>query len=136
MKPHVAIITLGVRDFTRAKSFYSGGLGWPVQQEDDNWVCFLLGDGSSALTLYPWDGLAEDADVPAEGSGFRGVTLAYNVRSQERVDEVLAEAERAGWTITKPAKPTAWGGYSGYFADPEGYLWEVATGATQLPFSE
>ena len=136
MKPHVAIITLGVRDFTRAKSFYSEGLGWPVQAEDDNWVCFLLGDGSSALTLYPWDGLAEDADVSAEGSGFRGVTLAYNVRSQERVDEVLAEAERAGGTITKPAKPTAWGGYSGYFADPEGYLWEVATGATQLPFSE
>jgi catechol 2,3-dioxygenase-like lactoylglutathione lyase family enzyme len=136
MKPHVAIITLGVRDFTRAKSFYSEGLGWPVQQEDENWVCFLLGDGSSALTLYPWDGLAEDAEVPAEGSGFRGVTLAYNVRSQERVNEVLAEAERAGGTITKPAKPTAWGGYSGYFADPEGYLWEIATGATQLPFSE
>jgi catechol 2,3-dioxygenase-like lactoylglutathione lyase family enzyme len=136
MKPHVAIITLGVRDFTRAKSFYSDGLGWPIQQEDDNWVCFLLGDGSSALTLYPWDELAEDADVSADGSGFRGVTLAYNVRAQERVDEVLAEAERAGGTITKPAKPTSWGGYSGYFADPEGYLWEVATGATQLPFSE
>ena len=136
MEPHVAIITLGVRDFERAKSFYSEGLEWPVQAEDDNWVCFLLGDGSSALTLYPWDGLAEDADVPAEGSGFRGVTLAYNVRSQERVDEVLAEAERAGGSITKPAKPASWGGYSGYFADPEGYLWEVATGATQLPFSE
>jgi uncharacterized protein len=136
MKPHVAIITLGVRDFARARSFYSEGLGWPIQQEDDNWVCFLLGDGSSALTLYPWDELATDAEVPADGSGFRGVTLAYNVRSQERVDEVLTEAERAGGTITKPAKPASWGGYSGYFADPEGYLWEVATGATQLPFSE
>jgi len=62
--------------------------------------------------------------------------FAYNVRSEERVDEVLAEAARAGGTITRPARRTAWGGYSGYFADPEGYLWEVATGATQLPFAE
>ena len=72
----------------------------------------------------------------ADGRGFRGVTLAYNVHSQERVDEVLAEAAVAGATITKAPTPTEWGGYSGYFADPEGQLWEVATGATQLPFSE
>jgi uncharacterized protein len=71
-----------------------------------------------------------------EGSGFRGVTLAYVVRSGERVDEVLAEAEAAGGTIVKPAQQAAWGGYSGYFADPEGYLWEIASGATQLPFAE
>ena len=99
-------------------------------------MCFLLGEGSSALALYPWDELAEDATVPADGTGFRGVTLAHNVRSKERVDEVLLEAERAGGMIVKPAEPTSWGGYGGYFADPEGYLWEVATGATQLPFSE
>src|SRR5439155_24227550 len=119
MKPHVAIITLGVRDLQRARTFYSEGLGWPVQQEHHNWVCFLLGDGSSALALYPWDELAEDANVPADGSGFRGVTLAYNVRSQERVDEVLSEAERAGGRVVKHANPTSWGGYGGYFADPE-----------------
>jgi uncharacterized protein len=136
MKPHVAVITLGVRDLKRARSFYSEGLGWPIQQEDHNWVCFLLGDGSSALALYPWDELAEDAKVPAGGSGFRGVTLAHNVRSEERVEEVLAEAERAGGKVVKAAERTSWGGYGGYFADPEGYLWEVATGATQLPFSE
>jgi uncharacterized protein len=136
MKPHVAIITLGVRDFDRAKRFYSEGLGWPVQQEQGEWVCFSLGDGASALTLFPWDELAADAAVPAEGSGFRGVTLAYNVHSQERVDEVLAEAVSAGATIVKEPTSTEWGGYSGYFADPEGYLWEVATGATQPPFSE
>ena len=136
MKPHVAVITLGVRDLKRARAFYSAGLGWPVQQEDHNWVCFLLGEGSSALALYPWDELAEDAEVPADGSGFRGVTLAHNVRSEERVDEVLAEAERAGGRVVKVAQRTSWGGYGGYFADPEGYLWEVATGATQLPFSE
>jgi uncharacterized protein len=136
MKPHIAVITLGVRDLRRARAFYSEGLGWPVQQEDHNWVCFLLGDGASALALYPWDELAEDADVPADGAGFRGVTLAHNVRSKERVEEVLAEAARAGGTIAKPAQPTSWGGYGGYFTDPEDYLWEVATGATRLPFSE
>jgi uncharacterized protein len=136
MKPHVAVITLGVRDLKRARKFYSEGLGWPIQQEDYNWVCFLLGDGASSLALYPWDELAEDARVPAEGSGFRGVTLAHNVRSRERVDEILIEAQRAGGAIVKEAQPTSWGGYGGYFADPEGYLWEVATGATQLPFSE
>ena len=136
MNPHVAVITLGVRDLKRARTFYSEGLGWPIQQEDANWVCFLLGGGSSALALYPWNELAEDATVPADGTGFRGVTLAYNVRSPERVDEVLVEAERAGGTIVKPAEPTSWGGYGGYFADTEGHLWEVATGAMQLPFSE
>jgi uncharacterized protein len=111
MKPHVAVVTLGVRDLKRARKFYCEGLGWPIQQEDHNWVCFLLGEGSSALALYPWDELAKDAKVPAE-------------------------AERAGGKIVKVAQRTSWGGYGGYFADPEGYLWEVATGATQLPFSE
>jgi catechol 2,3-dioxygenase-like lactoylglutathione lyase family enzyme len=136
MKPHVSVITLGVRDLDRARRFYGEALGWPIHQEDDNWACYLLGDGSSALALYPWDGLADDAGVSAEGSGFRGVTLAHNVRSEERVDAVLAEAERAGGSIVQPTRRTEWGGYSGYFADPEGYLWEVATGATRLPFSE
>ena len=136
VQPHVAVITLGVRDLRSARAFYHEGLGWPIQQEDHNWVCFLLGEGASALALYPWDELAEDATVPADGSGFRGLTLAHNVRTQQRVDEVLAEAERAGGKIVKPARSTSWGGYGGYFADTEGYLWEVATGATQLPFSE
>jgi uncharacterized protein len=77
-----------------------------------------------------------DATVPVGGAGFRGETLAHNLRSEERVLEVLAEAERAGGRVVKPAQSTTWGGYGGYFADPEGYLWEVATGATRLPFSE
>jgi uncharacterized protein len=136
MNPHVAVTTLGVRDLERARTFYSEGLGWPIAQEDHNWVCFILGGGSTAFALYPWDELASDADVPADGSGFRGVTLSYNVRSEGRVDEVLREAERAGGTIVKPAGRAEWGGYRGYFADTEGFLWEVATGATQLPFSE
>src|SRR5438128_8306172 len=113
MNPHVAVITLGVRDLERARSFYGEGLGWPIQQESDNWVCFNLGNGSSALALYPWDGLAEDAGVPADGSGFRGVTLAHNVRSADRVDEVLNEAERAGGKVVKHPERTSWGGYGG-----------------------
>ena len=136
MNPHVSVITLGVRNLERQKRFYCEQLGWPLSQETDNWACFLLADGATSLAFYPWDELAEDAGVPAEGSGFRGVTFAYNVHSAERVDQVLAEAERAGATIPQPARRREWGGYSGYFADPEGYLWEVATGATQLPFSE
>ena len=136
MKPHVSVITLGVKDLRRARAFYNEGLGWPIQQEDENWVCFLLGDGSCALALYPWDELADDAGGSREGSGFRGVTLAHNVRSERRVDGVLEEAERAGGRIVRRGERAAWGGYRGYFADTEGFLWEVATGATQLPFSE
>jgi uncharacterized protein len=136
MNPHVSVVTLGVRDLGRARRFYAQGLDWPIQQEDHNWVCFSLGGGSSALALYPWDALAEDANVAPEGNGFRGITLAYIVRSEDRVDTVLAEAERAGGTIAKRASRASWGGYSGYFADPDGYLWEVASGATQLPFAE
>ena len=136
MRPHIALIGIGVRNFARARRFYAEGLGWPVLQEQGEWVCFALGDGESALTLYPWDELAAGAGVPAEGSGFRGITFSYNVRSEERVDEVLAEAENAGAKITKTAERAEWGGYSGSFADPEGTIWEVATGATELPFSE
>jgi len=136
VRPHVAIIGLGVKDFVRAKRFYSEGLGWPIQQEEGEWASFILADGSAALTLFGWDDKAADAGVAPEGAGFRGVSLGYNVRSKERVDEVLAEAERAGGTITRPSEQTFWGGYSGYFSDPEGHLWEVQTGATQLPFSE
>jgi hypothetical protein len=136
MNPHVSVITLGVRDLERARRFYGEQLGWPVEQDSENWSCYLLGGGKTALALYPWDELAEDAGVPAEGSGFQGITLAYNVRSRERVDEVLAEAEAGGGRVVQPPRETTWGGYSGYFADPEDHLWEVATGATQLPFSE
>ncbi|HEY6151350.1 MAG TPA: VOC family protein [Gaiellaceae bacterium] len=135
MKQHVSVVTLGVRDLAGVRRFYER-LGWSTDQEDDNWACYVLSGGATAVAFYPWDELAEDAGVPGEGDGFRGVTLAYNVRSEQRVDELLAEAERAGATIPQPPRKRAWGGYSGYFADPEGYLWEVATGATQLPFSE
>ena len=125
MKQHVSIITLGVRDLARATRFYSEGLGWAVTAEQNEWISFALGDGGSALALYPWEGLAYDATVSPDVGGFRGVTLAYGVGSEERVDEVLNEAAAAGAEIVKPPRPTSWGGYSGYFADPDGHLWEV-----------
>ena len=135
MNPHVSGITLGVRDLNRAKQFCSEGLGWPIQQEQGEWVSFSLNNGSSVLGLLPWDALADDAGVAADGSGFRGFTLSYIVRSEERVDAVLAEAERAGGEIAKPAQRSPWGGYSGYFTDPDGYLWKVAAGAGEQPFA-
>src|SRR3954462_14049684 len=103
MNPHVSGVTLGVRDLGRAKQFYHAGLGWPIQQDYGAWVSFSLGDGASMLGLYTWDTLAADAGVPADGNGFRGIAFSYIVRSEERVDAVLAEAERAGGTISKPA---------------------------------
>jgi len=135
MNPHVSGITLGVRDFNRAKQFYSEGLGWPIQLEQGEWVSFSINNGSSTLGLLPWDALADDAGVPADGSGFRGFTLSYVVRSEERVDAVLAEAERAGGKIAKSAESQQWGGRSGYFTDPDGYLWKVAAGAGDQPIA-
>jgi len=136
MNPHVSVITLAVRDLPRARQFYAEGLGWPVAQDYPQWVSFKTGQGSSMLGLYPWEAAAADAGVSAEGGGFRGVTFNYLVRSDDRVAEVLVEAERAGATIVKPAEPSPWGGASGFFADPDGYLWKVASGNGDAPFAE
>ena len=126
MRPFVSLLTLGVADVERSRRFYEEGLGWRVTRSQDDWVCFDLGDGASALALWPREKLAQDAAAHGTGGEFGGVTLAYNTTSRERVDELLAEAERAGGRIVKPAEDAFWGGYSGYFADPDGYPWEVA----------
>ena len=136
MNPHISAITLGVADLARARRFYGEGLGWPVEQDYPQWVSFKMDDGSTMLGLYPWEALAGDAGVAPDGTGFRGVTLSYIVRSEERVAEVLAEAERAGATIVKPAERSQWGGASGHFADPDGFIWKVASGGGGAPFSE
>jgi uncharacterized glyoxalase superfamily protein PhnB len=95
-------------------------------------VSFNLGAGSSKLALYTWGALARDAGVPADGSRFRGITLNYIVPSPERVDEVMAQAERAGAQMVKPVQKAQWGGYSGHFSDPDGNLWKVAADAEYL----
>jgi uncharacterized glyoxalase superfamily protein PhnB len=97
-------------------------------------VSFSLGGGTAQLGLYPREALAADAGVPADGSGFAGISLSYIVSDDDRVEAVLAEAERAGARIVKPAEGAPWGGVSGCFTDPDGYLWKVASGAGGQPF--
>jgi len=124
MEPRVSFITLGVSDLQRSKKFYRDGLGFPLSSGSKDDIAFFKTAGV-VLALYPTEKLAEDAQVPVHGSGFRGVTLAHNVRRREEVSEVLAVAAAAGGTITKPAQDVFWGGHSGYFSDPDGHLWEV-----------
>ncbi len=135
MKPHVSAITIGVSDLDRAKKFYEG-LGWPIEQDHGVFVSFAADEGSSALSLYSREGLADDAGVPPEGSGFTGVTFSYFVRSEATVDAVLADAERGGGTIVRPAQSAQWGGYFGHFADLDGYLWKVTTVTGNQPAVE
>lgn len=125
MKPRVSLITLGVEDLARARRFYET-LGFPARKESQGDVVFFDLDGRVVLGLYPRDALAEDAGVSADGRGFRGFALAHNVGSEREVDAVIDEAVKAGGELVKPGQKVFWGGYSGYFADPEGFLWEVA----------
>ena len=124
MKPAVSLITLGVRDFGRALKFYRDGLGWKTSAKEGDPVAFFQLN-NLILGLWSREELAKDAHVP-DTAGFSGITIAHNVRSEKEVDEVLDVAKHAGATVTKPAAKTFWGGYSGYVADPEGHLWEVA----------
>ncbi len=127
MEPRISIITLGVSDLKRSTYFYKEGLGLPTSAKKDAVIVFFKTSGA-CLALYPFDKLAEDVslDIPRERSPFPGITLAHNTRTKEEVDLLLSRAEAAGGTIKKPAQDTFWGGYSGYFADLDGYLWEVA----------
>ena len=126
MNPRISAVMIGVKDIKQARDFYAEGLGCPIKVDTPGFVSFDLGDGSSELTLYPWNAVAADAGVSADGSGFRGFSLHYIVSAPEEVDDALARAERAGAKIIKPAHKVQWG-YFGYFADPDGYLWKVAT---------
>ena len=128
MNPQISGVLFGVSDMDRAKRFYSEGLGCPIDQDHPAFVSFKLGDSSSVLGLYKWDALAADTGVsPDAGSGFRGVVLSYIVDTNVQVDEVLAHAEHAGGTIVKQAVQEGYGGYSGNFSDPDGYLWKVVS---------
>src|SRR3954464_11371880 len=138
MDQRVSLITLGVADTGRARAFYEA-LGWSGESPDGDVVFFQA--GGMIVALWGRDKLAEDSVVIDTG-GWGGVTLAYNTRSPEEVDEVLAQAEAAGGTIGRPGSETFWGGYSGVFLDPEGHPWEVAhnprwtirdDGSTELP---
>jgi catechol 2,3-dioxygenase-like lactoylglutathione lyase family enzyme len=124
MEQRVSLITLGVADLKRSREFYER-LGWRRSMAETEGVVFFQA-GGMALALYPRNELAKDANIAAEGHGFNGIALAYNARNRAEVDAVLTEAAAAGGKLLKPAQEAFWGGYSGYFADPDGFLWEVA----------
>ena len=123
MEQRVSLVTLGVRDLARARSFYEA-LGWKTGAEPNDDVVFFQA-GCMVLALWGRDQLAEDSGVE-DGGGWGGVTLAYNTRSPEEVDTVLEEARAAGGAVLRGGAETFWGGYSGVFADPDGHPWEVA----------
>ena len=124
MEPRLSLVTLGVSDLEHSTRFYEEVLHLPRLESPPTISFFEL--GRTWLALYPRELLAKDADVPGEGSGFPGFTLAHNVRSESEVDSLLAEVASSGGRIIKSAQRADWGGYSGYFADPDGFLWEVA----------
>lgn len=124
MKPRISMITLGVSDLQRSIEFYEKGLGFPRMDSPPEVAFFTL--NGTWLGLYGRDALAEDALVDGAPGGFAGFSLAHNVSSEREVDQVMAQGISAGAVVTKPAQKTDWGGYAGYFSDPDGYLWEVA----------
>ena len=124
MKPRISMITLAVRDLATAINFYEKGLGLPRMDSPPDVAFFTL--NGTWLCLYGREALAEDALIAAEGHGFEGFSLAHNVASENEVDEVMAQAVAAGATLVKKPQNVFWGGYSGYFKDPDGHLWEVA----------
>ena len=125
MNPRISLITLGVSDLARSRRFYEEGLRLPVRPFDSEGVVFFDLKGT-VLSLFPRQELAKDATVADDGSGFAGFSLAHNVESKEAVNVLLDKAVAAGAKLVKPAQDVFWGGYSGYFADPDGFLWEVA----------
>jgi len=140
MEQRITLLTLGVEDLERSTAFLER-LGWKRSVRRAEGISFFQ-CGAVAMALYPAAALARDTGIAASDTGLGGFAIAYNTRSKEEVDAVLAEAEAAGAEIVKPAEEAFWGGYSGYFRDPDGHLWEVAwnpdfpldeTGAVRLP---
>jgi uncharacterized protein len=131
MKPRISLVTLCVDDLERAVRFYRDGLGLATDgiigtEYEGGAVAFFELDSGLRLGLWPRDSFARDAGIEREPSSATDVVLAHNVASQTEVDDVMAQAERAGATIVKPAAETFWGGYAGYFMDPDRHVWEVA----------
>lgn len=140
MKQTISFITLGVRDLARSRAFYRA-LGWQESSSSQSEVAFFNA-GTVKFALFSREALAEDASLPSAGNGFPGFSLAHNVASEDEVLTLLHEAVSAGGTLVRPADKVFWGGFRGYFADPDGFLWEVcynpffpldAEGHVQLP---
>ena len=132
MKPAISIVTLGVADYGRSKAFYEA-LGWSTELDFQE-TAFLQANGV-LLVLWARDKLAADTGAKDDGARWSGITLGHNVASRGEVDAVLEQARNAGARIVRPAHDTFWGGYAGYFQDPDGHLWEVAWNP-QLPIED
>lgn len=133
MNQHLHIVTLGVSDLKRSHEFYSRTLGWKSSRPQEGISFFQA--GGVVLALFPREELAKDALVPSEGQGFAGFTLAYNAQSEAEVDELIRDLKAKGVKILKEPQKVSWGGYSSYFADPDGNCWEVAYNPF-FPFDE
>ena len=134
MNQHLHLVTLGIKDFEASRKFYTEILGWTPSSSSGEDVTFFQA-GGVVRSIYPREKLAEDAMVSAEGSGFSGVTLAYNASSESEVDEIIRDLKAKGVKILKEPRRAFWGGYSSFFADPDGYCWEVAYNPF-FPFDE
>lgn len=131
MKPRISVLTLGVGDLNKALTFYRDGLGLPTkgitgQQFEDGAVVFFHLNDALTLALFPRSSLAKDAKVAVTAPSPPAFSIGHIVASRKEVDEIMAKAERAGAKITDAARDRFWGGYSGYFQDPDGHLWEIA----------
>jgi hypothetical protein len=138
MKARITVLTIGVDDLDRSLAFYRDGLGFPTQgifgrEFPHGAVAFFDLHGGLKLAIWPRADLAHDAGIPKTAPSASELSLGHNVRSVEEVDAVMKQAERAGARIVKPAQKTFWGGYAGYFADPDGHLWEVLFNPALLP---
>ena len=138
MQPRITLVTLAVDDLERAVAFYRDGLGLPTEgivgrEFEHGAVAFFELAHGLRLALWPRESLCHDSGVPPGSTSASAFALAHNVATREEVDQVLAEAARAGATLTKPAADTFYGGYAGYFQDPDGHLWEVAWNPALLP---
>jgi catechol 2,3-dioxygenase-like lactoylglutathione lyase family enzyme len=141
MKPRISFITLGVDDLERAVKFYRDGLGLKTegiigQEYENGAVAFFELQSGLRLALWPRKSLAKDVGVPLDKAAATDFALAHNVNSKAEVDALMAEAKTAGAVIVKQAQDTFWGGYAGYFQDPDRHLWEVAWNPQMLPAAE
>ncbi|MDF0752734.1 VOC family protein [Marinobacter sp. 71-i] len=131
MKPRIKVITLGVADLERALAFYRDGLGLPTEgiigtEFEDGAVVFFNMNDDLILALYPRPALAKDANVPLDSPSSSEISIGHIVGSKEKVDAIMQLAQKAGAKVTDAARDRFWGGYSGYFQDPDGHLWEIA----------
>lgn len=125
MEQRISIITLGVSDLEKAEDFYVNKFGWQKSEQSNENIIFIHLNGMY-LSLYPREKLAEDAGVEATGTGFKGFSMAFNTRSEKEVDSLFETFEKAGIQVIKKPEKAFWGGYSGYIADPDHHLWEIA----------